>query len=158
MQQEKHMSNSTVRMATLEDMDAVLNVCKQFHGEVDWPFEQTVDEEHMRTVYPQLIATDNFMFFMTEDNKAGTAVAVAQDLCTGKLQAQELFWYVDPSERGNSHGKNLYNAMEMWCKVIGVDVLAMIALESLRPELVGRLYKSQGYHLVEHGYMKKLGE
>jgi len=151
------MTEATVRIAAAEDVEHVVNIGAMFHDSIDWPFEHAVDKEHMHAYYLQLLALGGFCFFLTEDNMAGTAVAMAPDLCTGKLQAQELFWWVHPDKRGQAHGKNLYNAMEMWCKVQGVEVLAMISLEGMRPKQVGKLYERQGYHLVEHGYIKKIG-
>jgi GNAT superfamily N-acetyltransferase len=151
------MSNDSVRLATLGDMEAIIEIADQFNNEVDWPFEHKTNKEHMRNTYPGIVQSDAFVFFLTEDNMAGTGVAMAPDLCTGKLQAQELFWWVHPDLRGQKHGINLYNALEVYCKASGVEILAMITLESLRPKVVGRVYKNQGYSLIEHGYMKKIG-
>lgn len=70
------------------------------------------------------------------------------------LCAQELFWYVEPDHRGS--GNHLYNFLEQKAKEKGCQALIMIALETLNPKIVGKLYERKGYQKHENLYIKRL--
>lgn len=61
----------------------------------------------------------------------------------------ELFWWSE-----GAHGTALLEAIEAEAKARGCQSWTMIALEALRPEAVGALYRRRGYALKEHGYTR----
>ena len=63
--------------------------------------------------------------------------------------AQELFWWSEGKD-----GLRLFNALEQAVRAKGADSLVMITVEAIRPEVMGRLYRRQGYAPVEHNFIK----
>ena len=68
---------------------------------------------------------------------------------TGRLTAQEFFWW---SEDGK--GRELMDAFEKRAKEMGAETIQMIALESLDPQRVGKIYERAGYKPAERSYIK----
>lgn len=68
---------------------------------------------------------------------------------------QETFWWVNPEHRGAVGGK-LLEAMEDAAKELGASVFSMVALEAIKPHVVGRLYQRKGFLPLEHSYWKAI--
>jgi len=72
------------------------------------------------------------------------------------LTGQELFWWVEPDERGGV-GQMLLDCLELAAMERGAKSWAMIALDRVRPDAVGAVYRRRGYRASEHSYIKRLG-
>ena len=64
--------------------------------------------------------------------------------------AQELFWKSD-----NGTGRELLKGLEKWAVDTGCQSLAVACEESLRCDVVGKLYERNNYRLLEHTYIKE---
>ncbi len=71
---------------------------------------------------------------------------------SGKVVAGELFWWLNPQDRGA--GGWLLRRAEKWAKAYGAQSLQMIA-PSDNPR-VGAMYEALGYQAVETAYQVKL--
>ena len=67
---------------------------------------------------------------------------------------QEFFWYIDPNHRNSNIGRTLLREFEMHLQQAGAKSITMIALDSLRPGAVGKIYRRAGYTASEHSYIK----
>lgn len=70
------------------------------------------------------------------------------------ITGQELFWWVQKEHRGCGGG--LYQYLEEKAKEKGCQALIMIALETIKPAAVGKLYERKGYKKHENLYIKRL--
>lgn len=72
------------------------------------------------------------------------------------LTAQELFWWVEPLQRGGSMGAELRRGLEQWAKSKGCLTMEMGALEASKPEALANLYERKGYGPKERIFVKSL--
>lgn len=72
------------------------------------------------------------------------------------MTAQELFWWVEPLNRGSTMGAALRNGLEDWAREKGCLTIEMGALEASRPEALERLYERKGYGPKERIFCKRL--
>jgi N-acetylglutamate synthase-like GNAT family acetyltransferase len=70
--------------------------------------------------------------------------------------AQELFWWIDPVERGTSAGAQLMFEIEGWAEQIGASQLFMIALENDRAATMERVYSRRGFSPIERTFTKEI--
>jgi GNAT superfamily N-acetyltransferase len=70
--------------------------------------------------------------------------------------AQELFWWVDPAERGTSAGAQMMFMIEAWAKEMGASQLFMIALENERSSTMERVYSRRGFSPIERTFTKEI--
>lgn len=71
------------------------------------------------------------------------------------LTGQELFWWIDPKERG-SIGVRLLETLENEARARGCQSWAMIALDKVDPERTARIYERRGYRASERSFIKRL--
>jgi GNAT superfamily N-acetyltransferase len=70
--------------------------------------------------------------------------------------AQELFWYTTPSCRGNKAGKVLRNYAEQVCREDNINKICMASLRGKYSEILDKVYKDEGYELIESNYIREL--
>ena len=70
--------------------------------------------------------------------------------------AQELFWWIDPAERGTTAAKQMMFEMEGWAEQIGASQLFMIALENDRAAAMERVYSRSGFSPIERTFTKEI--
>ncbi|MGI9451052.1 MAG: hypothetical protein ACR2QH_10520 [Geminicoccaceae bacterium] len=70
------------------------------------------------------------------------------------LVAQELFWWMEPGH--GDLGDQLFQYFESWAKAKGAKTAIVTSQEQLRAKAVGRIYRSKGYVLQEHNFMRRL--
>lgn len=68
----------------------------------------------------------------------------------------ELVWWVEPKHRSSGAGLALLKGIESAAKGAGVDVWAMVLLDSVDPEKVDKIYRKMGYSPAERSYIKRL--
>lgn len=138
----------TIREANHYDIPAMVEIGARFHAKsnVRVPFCR----ESVAVTLGNLIDHEDGVVLIDGNAVAGALLHPAWFNHAHKT-GQELFWW---AEDGN--GRHLFLALERWAKDRGADSFAMIALESLRPEAVGALYRRNGYHPTEHSFLKVL--
>lgn len=93
------------------------------------------------------------VIFATEDYSGMIGGIKYPDTNSGELIASELFWFVDPSKRGE--GIKLLNAFELWAINNNCKRIIMVHLMDSMPEKVGRFYERTGYRKLEVHYVKE---
>lgn len=106
-----------------------------------------------------LIESDGGILLVAEAN--GALIGMAGGLVypfyfnTAHITGQEVFWWVHPDHR-KGPGRALLEALEAEAKARGCESWSMVALASVAPEAVGRLYRRRGYRPSEQSYIKRL--
>jgi hypothetical protein len=140
-----------IRLATTEDMPAILEMAKRFHASSPWAF-MPIDEAHLTAHMTQFIDGDNSAVFVLDDMTGGIGLFVSPVYFSDTKVAQETFWYCESPGNGGA----LLDVAERWAKNMGAAQMSMICLEGKNTDIVGKIYERRGYRPTEHTYMKAL--
>lgn len=135
-----------IRDAAEADIPALLDMGERFAAKGNIPCGY--DRETMEQTFRYLIDHGILLISDTQDGAVG-AMCHPHPFNKHHLTGQELFWW---SEGGC--GAELFDELERRVEALGVNSFSMIALEALRPEAVGALYKRRGYRPLEHSYLR----
>lgn len=151
----------SLKLATLEDRDAVLRMCRSFFEVTPFAPVCTYSDAKVeallglaaRSFYQECL----FLLFLENDIPHGLIVGYAtQTPFSDDLVAAELAWWVDPEYRGTKGSMELVLAYEAWAKKIGCKHVTMSLLPSLTNPKVEGYYERLGYVKTEISYLKEL--
>lgn len=149
-----------IRPARLGDLDAMQEMGAQFFAASGLDRWFSYDVASFRNSLEAFIENPFAATFVAEDNGGiiGMAAALAYACWFNRdhITAQELFWWVDPSRRGDTHGRELREAMDDWARHRGCRTFEMGALEALRPEVLENYYARLGYGAKERIFCKRI--
>ena len=77
------------------------------------------------------------------------------DPCTGNLNAQEMFWWVNEDHRGSASSK-LIDMFESVAKGRGAVCIQMIAMYGMNHRALQRYYGARGYRPLEFAFVKEV--
>lgn len=139
-----------IRDATEADFPALLPMAERFaeaaYGDMNIPLDASSCEE------TALMLMKTGFLLVTDDLKAMIGVIVVpwwfnRDV----LMATEVFWWSE-----NGLGGKLREAAEERAQALGATSIAMLSEEGMRSKALDRLFRSNGYQLREHNYLKEL--
>ena len=147
-----------IRLATADDMDALLEMGRNF---VAATVEDSMgfDAESLKGTMLALIDSDDGALFVAEgDGLIGMIGGILYPAYFNKGQktGQELFWWVEPQSRGGKDAVQLMRALMQWAQEAGAGTFSMLSIEPLRIDSVERLYLRNGFKPLERTYMKVL--
>lgn len=145
-----------IREATEADLDALVQLGKDFNESTPYSGELVVNAEKHRAIGAHLITSRTGALLMAEvsGRAAGMiGVAVFPHVLSDELTMAELFFFVDPKHRG-SVGVRLLKAAEKWAVEKGAVMLQMT--QPIWAERVGGLYEALGYHQLEIAWTKRV--
>ncbi len=82
-------------------------------------------------------------------------MTIGMSIMDGTSNAEELFWFVDPTKRGTA-GIRLFRAAEEWAREMKLDRILMGHMSMIAPNKVGDFYLSQGFKALHTIYVKEL--
>lgn len=135
----------------MTELEYITAAAERFYTEAGIEFPDNAKE-----YYRQVL--DNPLVFAKVIIGKGFVVGMAAPsfLHPGKLQAQELAWYVEPEFRGTSVAIKLMKMYELEAIERGCKEIGMVCLESLNPEGTGKIYEKLGYNKHETHYIKEV--
>lgn len=139
----------TVREATPEDFDAILEIGQRFHAFSPWR-DRPFDADATRDMLNRMMASDDAVLLWNGTGILGGIVAPIY--FGGGIVAQELFWFADRS------GRELLDAFEAWAAGKGAAGVLMIslAIDERTDQRMEAIYQRRGYALRERTYYKDL--
>jgi len=140
-----------VKLANRDDLPELLRMGQEFTTALERSFDQDSATETLEN----LMDDDNGFLIITEGGMLG-GVVYPSFLDKSVLIAQELFWWVDESVRGNGAGDAMLALFEAWGHRKDAKQVIMVAMHKLAPEKVGKLYQNKGYGPFEYSYVKDL--
>lgn len=150
------LSKVNIRNAVIEDKPQIIELIISFYKESLRDFGVRFDLETLYETVQNFI--DNQIGIVAE--KEGIIVGVIGGMVTPSMFdksqkiGQESVWYVDPEERKGSIGFRLIKAFEEECIKRGANAIIMIHMSNLYPEALDRLYRMNGFRLMESNYIK----
>jgi len=147
-----------IRNARETDLPGLVEIGKKFYTLNPFRHTAELDNFSLRRTLLDVLRHHVLLVVLDDDKLVGAAGVYIAPLYWhfGKLQAQELFWWIDQEYRGTKAGKQLFIWLENACRAKGVNYLCMAALQESSPEAVGAIYERAGYHKIEINYMKEL--
>lgn len=150
-----------VRPATADDFPAYARLACDFHAASPMRGVCEFDHAGYETFFRGALGNDRLLLLLAES--AGEIVGICGALlyplyfAPSHMVAQELWWYLTPSARGGSAGKQMLGRIEQWAADSGAKSLFMIALANDRVETMERVYGRAGFSPMERTYMKEVG-
>lgn len=148
-----------VREATLDDIPQIVDMGRAFHAASAYASIVAYDAESAGVTFAGLITGEDGVVFVYDDEFGrivGTTAAMAYPFFFNRHHktGNEFFWWVDPDHRGSNIGKALLDALEAWKETVNAKSFTLSALESMRPEVVGEIYRRRGYMPSDRSYIK----
>lgn len=149
----------TISDATQDDVAEVARLGRNFYEEAAWADIVEWDDASIRQTLSGLVASDDgiVLVLCREGVIKGMAGGMVYPMYFNHdhRTGQELFWWLSPDQRDGA-GKALLDALEQAAGARGAESWSMIALDKLRPEALGALYRRRGYRASERSYIKRL--
>lgn len=152
------MSNYRLKIATVEDWNAVLPMAKKFFETTTDSKSIAWDEESVLQLFLTLTANGFTVLAISESGETvGMLGCLVQPhlLNNNVRQAVELMWWVEPEHRKSPVGNALRECAEAVAKVDGCHRICMSMLDT-SPDVIQRIYERAGYRLQEKAFVKEL--
>lgn len=145
-----------IRDATQDDIPRLVEMGRQFFSVSGYPGFAEFDESSFRETLGKLMDGDDGTVLIADlDGRTVGMVGVFLFpfwFNRHHTTSTELFWWCE----GKGMGMELFKVGEAWAKDHGAKTMHMAALEALRPDVLGALYRRVGYHAHERAYLKRL--
>lgn len=148
-----------IRAAAESDIPALIEMGRRFFQASGYGDLAAFDRESFTATVQHLMAGGGVCLVAETDGQVvGMAGALAYPFYfnADHKTGQELFWWLNPEHRGGLLGARLFAGLESWAQDQGCASFTMVALDAVRPEQVGGMYKRRGYRASEHTYIKEL--
>lgn len=147
-----------IRVATHGDIPAMVEMGREFHAAAGWGDVAEFVEDDCAASLAVMIDAPSMIVLALEDQ--GQLVGMAGGVSSPcyfnhrVTLGQELFFWINPEQRGG--GMIFKKVLEAEARRIGCDAWIMIALENIRPDATGALYRRGGYRPAERNWIKRL--
>jgi N-acetylglutamate synthase-like GNAT family acetyltransferase len=150
------LSKTSIRQAKAEDKPQIIELIIQFYKESLRDYGIRFDLETLYETVQNFIDNQIGIVAEKEDVIVGVIGGTIAPSMFDKSQkiGQEAIWYVTPDERKGSVGIKLILAFEQECIKRGANAIIMIHMSNLYPEILDRLYRINGFRLMESNYIK----
>lgn len=161
MKQLTPVHKTVLRLATMEDVPALVPHLESFHRESPYknvPFDA---EKVFRLAASFMLGdADKVMIVLDyEGTIIGFVAGQTSEVVFGRAKiASELAWYVVEGFRSGSGAMRLRQAFEYWAENIAkADIIHMASLAGAYAEKLDKHYTKKGYKLYEMTYLKDTG-
>lgn len=143
-----------IRLATEEDFESILDMSAKFW--LQTYFDEDFERDH--TLEMVNLCFQHGLLAVCEINgeNVGFCAAVKSFILGSSkaLSAIETGWWLDPEHRKGKNGIALLRFMEGLVKEQKIKYWTMVSMESSMPEIIGKMYESEGYVRSETSYTK----
>lgn len=149
-----------VRIATVEDLPALLDFAKAFHKES--PYRNLrFDYGKTWASYKQVIEAGGLNSIVLIAHEGGKPLGMVAAVCDSPVfssdrVATELAWYIGVPYRKSRKAFLLFQAYEEWARRVGCDYVQGAYLIGEGQADLQKFYEHKGYKGVEMSYIKSL--
>ncbi len=148
-----------IRYAEERDIPRIVEMGRGFHGLAGWGDIADYNEADTAKTLAHMLENDDAILLVaeTETELVGMAGGLMAPLYFnhGHRIGQELFYWIEPGAR-NGIGKHLLDGLESAARAAGCGSWIMVALDKVRPEATGRMYRARGYRPAERNWIRRL--
>lgn len=158
------MSDITYHFYTThDDINDVIGVIKELQQ--DGPYKDFSLNEDQLAQYISFLAIDandgkGFIVAAKDDDKFVGFMAAcelqAHYMFSNNKVAQAIVWWVHKDYRSKDIGKNLQEIVDTWAKDRGLKYLIGGHYEDENASALKKMYKKNGYKLMEYSYLKEI--
>jgi len=142
-----------IRLATVEDVDAVVELGLEFLETSTYRQLGAGDPETIARLLCTVLDHGAVFLATVDDAVVGMiAVLMVPHIFSGETFCDEVAWFVKPAHRGRA-GILLLRAAEGWAVQNRAKLVKMVAPEG---STVWKLYRRMGYQIIETAYVKVL--
>lgn len=143
-----------IRLATKQDIPEMLRMGESFFDASGYSDLTTFNKEDTESLFIKLI-DDGWL--LTDGKSTFLGIVVFPLFMNNStIVAQELFWWVDESERKTGIGIEILKKAEELAKEHGATAMMMLSIKDLNGDSVNKLYERLGYTRREQTYMRVL--
>jgi len=138
----------SIRPATLDDLDRILDLGEQLHKESPRWSRLSFNRAKAAEFIAQLILGPAGVVFVAEKDGVvvgGIAGMAAAHWCSDDIVAQEVSLFMDPGARGSMAAVRLICALTAWGEIKGAEWLQAGTSTGLDPERTAGLYERLGF-------------
>ncbi|MES2904551.1 MAG: GNAT family N-acetyltransferase [Pseudomonadota bacterium] len=148
-----------IRAATPADIETIVGMGREFHSAAGWGDIADYDDTTTALTLRNMIDSEAMVLLVAEQDgevvgMAGGGMAPLYFNHAHRI-GQEIFYWINPEAR-NGIGKHLLDELENTARAAGCQSWIMVALDNVRPEVTGRLYRMRGYRPAERNWIRKL--
>jgi len=146
-----------IRLGNKQDIPQLIPLADRFYADAELP--GGVVPEIFQANWELWLENGFGVLVVAEEDGAiygatgGLVVPAAND---GKMEANELFWFLHPNYRSGGTGTEMFDAWEQACIDAGAVRIGMIRLHGPSGERIGQWLESRGYRPVEVHYYRDL--
>ncbi len=135
-----------IRRLAADDIDQLIVIAEQFHGESKGWSKYPFDEDGTRMVLKQCVTDPpNPVCYVCTDNKGyilgAIGLVVTRPPYVDAMFANDLFFYVMPHKRGSKAASLLMDVAVEWCQMVGAKRLTMGNSVMITPRFGSFMYK-----------------
>lgn len=144
-----------IRQARVSDLSRLLALGEMFYEEAKLPGK--FNPESFVSSWTMFLTQNIGVIFLLEEGNlilAGIGGVRFPDSSSGRVQAQELFWFVHPDHRRSGAGETLLSEFEAW----SIDMQCHSTIVALMEGISGgvqEVYLRRGYRPLETWYIKE---
>jgi len=145
-----------IRQARVADLERLLPLGEMFYTEAGLPGK--FNPESFSGTWAMFINNNiGVIFLLEEDGLVIAAIGGVRfpESASGRVQAQEMFWFVHPDFRRSGAGEILIVEFERWARDVACQATILALLKS-SPAGVEELYLRRGYQPLETWYIKEV--
>jgi GNAT superfamily N-acetyltransferase len=145
-----------IRQAVIDDIPRMVGMGAEFHANTRYAGVVPWDDASFAATLDNLMRAGRAWVYEKNGRVEGMAGALLHPMFFNAryLACQELFVWVNPSERGA--GMQLFDMLESWAIDQGARIMIIAFVPGLREKALDRLYRARGYALTDSFYTKVL--
>ena len=148
-----------IRHARITDMPRLMEMGREFYPKSgNLAKHVPMDEASVHDMFMRMMGGDKSILLVSESGGEIygmiAAVVFPSYMNNGIKICQELFWWVDPDKRNGK--ESLLDDLEEEAKAMGVNVIVVSSLDSIRPDVMRRFFVRKGFQISEHTFVKGL--
>ena len=143
-----------IRLANENDFESILDMSAKFWLETI--YEEPFERDHTLEMVELSFNHGLLAVCEIDGNNVGFCAAIKSFILGSSkaMSAIEAGWWLNPERRKGKNGIALLRFMEELVKEQRIKYWTMISMQSSMPEIVGRMYESEGYVRSETSYTK----
>lgn len=146
-----------IRPAAFEDMDEIVRLARQMHGESRYQHMPFAGDLLAETAGKLIVHDGGFATVGEIDGRLCSLMlaGISERWFTYDLMAFEYGVYVEPEERGGLLGVRMIQSFANWAKALGVKYITLGVTTGINDEVIGKIYQRMGFELVGAVYARE---